>query len=1515
MLALLVGAALRLQRLDWDANQHLHPDERFITMRALELRLDWPPDWASLLDPQASPLNPRFFAYGSLTLYLLRAAGHVAAGWQPFLSSYDGLTLVGRTLSALFDLGSVALVGALGVRLAGPWIGLLAAWLVALAPFHLQVAHFWAADTPLTFFVLVALHAALSLARGGSALAALGYGGALGLALAFKIAAAPLALLALVAPTLAALAQRQGDRIIGWRPLDAPAQRRIAGHTLLALGTAATVFVATQPYALLDGPTFLRHVGEQAAMARGAADLPYTRQYVGTWPYVYHLHNLVLWGFGPALGLAALAGWGYALVRGLRRPSLGDLLLLAWVLPYVAIVGSFHAKFMRYLLPVMPILALWAAWLVGDAATALRRRWPAGRSALPLALAALVVLPTALAALAFNAIYTRPHTRVAASAWLYEHVPPGATLTAEHWDDPLPLALALDGRPRSPSLYRIVSMQLYDPDDARKLDHIVDSLLAADYVVLSSNRLYGSIPRSPQRYPLTTRYYRLLFDGELGFAPVAVFTSYPTLLGWSIVDDAADESFTVYDHPKVLIFKKTTPLSRLDLAARLAPGLAAVGPPPLMLQPDELAAQRAGGTYAALFPEDGLGNRAPLVVWLALVLLLGLLALPLASLAFARLPDLGYGLARPLGLLVFAWLFWLGVSLRLLPGTRAGTLAALALLGLLALAAAWWQRRTLATLWRTRLALLAVSEAAFWLAFGVFLLQRLANPDLWHPVHGGEKPMDLAYLTAVAKSSVFPPYDPWFAGGYLNYYYFGQVMLGALLELSGIAPAVAYNLAVPTIAGYAASAAASLGAALAGRAAPLAGGAAAFFLLGIGNLGGAAQLWQTLWEVSGQPVRSSLPGLAGLLNGLWGLLLVLSGARAFPPLPVDWYWPSTRIIKDTINEFPFFTFLYADLHAHAIALPLFLSVAALALDAALARRVSWCDPTVRPPAASTVPAPQVLSPASPLVEESRRGALIRPAPEEAKRPPDARVSRPASAPLRVARAAEDGPAQRSSPTALLEAERREHPQGALRPTAEPAGWRALAGLPLGALLLGALWTTNAWDYPTGVALLLLGALVGWWTGARSARALLARLVHLGVLLVLAVWLYRPFHARFISFYSGVVPHGERSDVAGYLAIHGFFLFLLLSLAAVVLAARYRQMPWLRALWLGLCHWTRLPRLLALSGRLVRRRGWTAAALPALGALAALALAAALAGWLLVALLLLLLGPTLALLLGERAAPQRAFVWSLLALGLALGLAGELVRLDGDVGRMNTVFKLYFQVWALWAVAGAAALAWLVAARGAAPGEVQPQPSTLPAAPGLRLAASAPWRVALVLLLAAALVYPPIASRGKAAERFDPTLPPTLDGMAYMRTAVHREEGRLLTLRHDWEAIRWLQANISGSPVILEAHTPIYRWGSRVSIYTGLPTVLGWDWHQKQQRWGYRQLVDQRAADVRALYSDVDPARKLDLLRRYDVRYVYVGELERATYPAPGLAAFDLLIGRGLERIYQNPGVVIYRVEP
>jgi len=125
--------------------------------------------------------------------------------------------------------------------------------------------------------------------------------------------------------------------------------------------------------------------------------------------------------------------------------------------------------------------------------------------------------------------------------------------------------------------------------------------------------------------------------------------------------------------------------------------------------------------------------------------------------------------------------------------------------------------------------------------------------------------------------------------------------------------------------------------------------------------------------------------------------------------------------------------------------------------------------------------------------------------------------------------------------------------------------------------------------------------------------------------------------------------------------------------------------------------------------------------------------------------------------------------------------------------------------------------------------------------------------------------------------------------------------------------------VEGSPVIAEANTEprgLYRWGSRVSIYTGLPTIVGWSWHQRQQRSATPgEWIDGRINDVRVLYSDPDPEVAVDLLRKYEVRYIYLGELERIYYPGPGLDKFEVMRAQGLlDLVYHNEKVRIYEVK-
>ncbi|MCI0440302.1 MAG: DUF2298 domain-containing protein, partial [Chloroflexi bacterium] len=269
-------------------------------------------------------------------------------------------------------------------------------------------------------------------------------------------------------------------------------------------------------------------------------------------------------------------------------------------------------------------------------------------------------------------------------------------------------------------------------------------------------------------------------------------------------------------------------------------------------------------------------------------------------------------------------------------------------------------------------------------------------------------------------------------------------------------------------------------------------------------------------------------------------------------------------------------------------------------------------------------------------------------------------------------------------------------------------------------------------------------------------------------------------------------------------------------------------------------------------------------------------------------------------LGARPdAPYVAFVAVMVAVSLMLVIGLDIFRVEGDIDRMNSIFKFYLQVWVMLALV-AAYLLWRMAHGRRVPLNRLALPKQT-------------WAVGLAALALGTAVYPILGTQDRLRDRFfDKVTPLTLDGTAYVEGAVYRDEEGPIDLEADFEGIRWLQQNVQGSPVIVEGVTPIYRWGGRVSINTGLPTVLGWQWHQEQQRWDYSYAVIQRSRDVDAIYGSPDPAEALSLLRDYGVSYVYVGQLERNYYPDYGIEKFSAM--NELTPVFQNGQVTIYRVD-
>ncbi len=771
----------------------------------------------------------------------------------------------------------------------------------------------------------------------------------------------------------------------------------------------------------------------------------------------------------------------------------------------------------------------------------------------------------------------------------------------------------------------------------------------------------------------------------------------------------------------------------------------------------------------------------------------------------------------------------------------------LALGGLLAanLLIFFWQRADIVREIRQRKKYYLLIEGLFLAFFVIDLLIRIGNPDLWHPAKGGEKPMDFSYLNAVLKSTSFPPYDPWFAGGYINYYYYGFVLVGVLIKALGITPDVAYNLVLPTLFALVALGAFSVGWNLLSRRreaesetqagsglgmdqGPLiAGLSAAVGMLILGNLGTINMIWEgfQLLVVPRDVIDRSdiFTRMAWTFKGIG---IYLSGT----PLPYnvgEWYWNPSRAIPpnagNPITEFPFFTFLYADLHAHMIALP----VTVLGLDWALGivrGQWKWGD------------------------THGERWAWLQ--------------------------------------------------------------YGLCFGL--GGLAIGALWPTNTWDMP---AYLSLAVLAVAYTALRyapppqrlvrlalsvqqffdemgdepgtEARAEVSNesrwLLKTGAVVIpsilllvgLAFVLYQPFSAwngrnNAINFYEGVNTPGW-----AYRLHWGVFLFVIVS-----------WLIWETIDWMAKTPVSALNKL---------RSQWI------WGVLVVVALVPAMIfmivkgieiGW-----TPLLVGLWAVVLMFRAGQPDsKRVVLFLTGSALALTLLVEIVVLKDDIDRMNTVFKFYLQSWTLFAISAGAALAWLLPVM-------------------LRQVSrwSSAWQVALVALVTGAALFPLLAGQAKIEDRMTAQAPHTLSGMAYMPYATYADKDQDMHLDEDYRAIQWMQLNVKGSPVIVEANASEYRWGTRFTIYTGLPGVVGWNWHQRQQRaLTSSDWVTDRVEEIGTFYNSHNENYVKDFLRRYNVSYIIVGQLERAYYPG-GVDKFETWNGKDWKEVYRDGQTAIYEV--
>lgn len=837
---LIISVLIRLVGLQHSLG--FHPDERHIMMTAEGLSLD--------------DLNPHSFAYGSLIFYLIRAIGAFIGLFSESRINYDDYFVIGRVLSLLSICGTAIVVYKLALRvLADARIGLLGATLVLINPFLLQQSHFYTVDPILMFFTALCLLSMASVTKKVTLGSSLIAGITFGLALGVKISALSLMVL-LVGGHLIAHDRFSINR---------------AKSLITSLVTAALVAIAVMPYALIDYATFARHNLEQLNMVWGKAVLPYTVQYLETTPYLYHFDQMLNVTVGPWVLIPALLGMLWCLIA----PKDGrSVLIVVWALVVFFVIGKYQVKFPRYLLPIYPVILLCAARAIVGAWDLLRSR------ELKVLGTSLIVAILGFSLIRFGAwvnLYRQEHSYVQASRWIFANIPSDSTLAGVHWDDRLPISLPGITMVNYPN----IELQMYEYDAPHKISRIISDIARADYIIFPTQRIPGSIPRSEERQ-VTAKLLSLIFNDGGGFKLIKSFKPRPSFLGISYNDDTADESLSVYDHPKVTIFKNEGKLSAEQLRTAIN-GLPSLSTREVL---EQILTRNA--------PPQTSETTSPIcfiVLWIIAIELLALSLIPFLYRGLSSFPDLGLGVYKCLGLVIFSLACWLGNAANFWHASDRNIILLAFIWLALSTYLAFKDRINLGLELAYRKKEILTANLIFWGVFGLYLVFRAFQPEIFW----GEKPMDSSFLHYFRRLETLPPEDPWAPGNPLNYYYLGTYIFSILLKLTNVPAQYGFNLAIATIAGWIACISYSL-----------------------------------LFAISKRRIASACLGLMIVLVANPEMLrLALFGDR---PVGFDLFWASTRLFRSpAFSEFPLWSLLFADLHAHLIAVPCSLSLLALSL--------------------------------------------------------------------------------------------------------------------------------------------------------------------------------------------------------------------------------------------------------------------------------------------------------------------------------------------------------------------------------------------------------------------------------------------------------------------------------------------------------------------------------------------------------------------------------------------------------
>jgi len=568
---LLIGIAFRFLNLNWDLGHHLHPDERFLTMVMNDMTV--PNSVGEYLDPARSTFNPAnvkytFFVYGMFPLVLNKMIALELSN-----NNFDGLTIQGRYLSAIADTIVIILVFLIvwvfqKKHKFSSQVKYVAAFIYAICVLPIQLAHFFTTDTFMNVFAMTSLFFAVWFSYKPHVYKAVLAGGFLGLSLACKISAVymtPLLGWYFFEPYFYEVLHHFQHKM-NWRKLLIQPFFFI-GIAIIFVCGAYVVMRLGHPYYfehqsffdLKINTNFINNINQLKSFSSLDVYFPPGVQWVSKQRLAFPLINFATIGLGLPIFFFTVFGLLSIVKSSLKKAltHLGLFALIGWCVLFFLYQAIQFVSTMRYFIFLYPLAAFFCAYGLVHISNRLQQTKIAKAY---LILTQVFVLPLLFVwPLFFISIYMYPNTRYEASVWIQEHIPEQSSILVEHWDDALPLGVSKNN-PKLNKVYQVKQIPMFYADTESKWQEVEAAFAESEYYILSSQRAWGSISAVPEHYPITSKFYEELLAGEEEFELIADFRSYPSLkyLGIPIEfpDVWAEEAFSVYDHPPVMVFRK-----------------------------------------------------------------------------------------------------------------------------------------------------------------------------------------------------------------------------------------------------------------------------------------------------------------------------------------------------------------------------------------------------------------------------------------------------------------------------------------------------------------------------------------------------------------------------------------------------------------------------------------------------------------------------------------------------------------------------------------------------------------------------------------------------------------------------------------------------------------------------------------------------------------------------------------------------------------------------------------------